>query len=234
MKKLNLKSYLSAFIAVLLVLSLFTACSSKKGADEKISLELEFGLKEEDRLYYIGDEFDSSVDTADGPVCRIPKIYAVDKNGKKSEDVSHSKYVTFSGYDMEKPGKQTVKIAYKKGKKYAETSYKIEIIDQKILFIEASDPMHLKYGAFKVGDEFTTYGLNENGDEVGVTVVLHMEDSSNPEVKYFTNHKEMKDLKVDTSRCALDSEGKFTKPGTFTVHLTYHGFETTYEIKVEQ
>ncbi len=232
MKKNRVKLLLSVLAVVALVLSLLTACSFENKSSVK--LEMEFGLSEEDRVYYIGDEFDSFVETVNGSVCRIPKISAVDENGSKSEDISHSEFVTFSGYDMQTAGKQTVEVVYENGDKYAETTYEIEVLEQKILFIEASDPMHLNYGAFKVGEEFTTYGFNENGDEEGVTVVLHMEDSSNPQIAYYTNAEEMKALKVDTSRCELDESGRFTKPGTFSVRLIYHGFETTYQIKVEK
>ncbi|MBQ0084211.1 MAG: bacterial Ig-like domain-containing protein [Clostridiales bacterium] len=230
MKKSKLKLWLSVFAAALLILSMFSACSPKKS----LSLEVEFEIKEEERVYYIGDEFDSSVAVSDGYVSRIPKIFVVDAKGNKSEDISHSDKVTFTGYDMQTAGKQTVTVAYKDGEKFAETTYEIEVIDQKIIFIEASDPMHLKYGAFKVGEKFTTYGTNENGDAVGVTVVLHMEDSSKPEVSYFTNAPEISGLEVDTSGCELDDSGKFTKPGTFTVRLTYRNFKTTYQIKVEE
>ena len=232
MRKYSFKSILSILTAAVLMLSLLTACSSKDKT--LVSLKLEFGLEDEERVYYVGDDFDSFVQTENGSVCRIPKIYAQDESGGKSEDISHSEYVTFSGYDMQSPGKQTVEVIYQNGDKYAEASYGIEVVEQKILFIEASDPMHLTYGAFKVGDEFTTYGLNKNGDEEGVTVVLHMEDPSNPQIAYYTNDEEMRDLQVDTSLCELDDAGKFTKPGTFTVRLTYHGFETTYQIKVEE
>lgn len=211
-----------------MLLSALTACS------EKLTLKVEFTLSEADRIYYIGDELDSFVETENGPVCRIPEIYTVNGNGELLKDISHSENVTYSGYDMNKAGKQTVKVTYLDDNNKLETAYEIEVKEQAVLFIEASDPMHLTYGAFKVGDTFTTYGTNANGDEVGVTVVLHMKDSSNPELKYFTNQKEMKDLKVDTSDCALDSSGKFTKAGTFTVRLTYQGFKTAYQIKVEE
>lgn len=222
------KRCIPILLVTLLLLSVLTACS------EKLTLKVKFTLNEEDRVYYVGDELDSYVETENGPVCRIPEIYTVDSKGNLLDDISHSKNVTYSGYDMNKSGKQTVTVTYLADNEKLETTYEIEVKEQAILFIEASDPMHLTYGAFKVGDIFTTYGTNANGDEVGVTVVLHMKDSSTPEVKYFTNHKEMKDLKVDTSDCALDGSGKFTKAGTFTVRLTYRGFETTYQIKVEE
>lgn len=215
-------------LITVLLLSLLTACS------KKMTLKVKFTLSEEDRVYYVGDELDGLIETENGAISRIPEIYTVDGNGNLSEDISHSENVTYSGYDLSKTGKQTVTVTYLSGNKKLKTTYEIEVKEQSVLFIEASDPMHLKYGAFKVGDEFTTYGTNANGDEVGVTVVLHMKDPANPELKYFTNHAEMKSLIVDTSDCALDASGKFTKPGTFTVFLTYKGFKTTYEIKVEE
>lgn len=211
-----------------LFLSLLTACS------EKLTLKVEFKLSEEDRVYYVGDELDGLIETENGAVWRIPEIYTVDGKGNLLEDISHSENVTYSGYDLSKTGKQIVTVTYLADNQEFETTYEIEVKEQSVLFIEASDPMHLTYGAFKVGDTFTTYGTNVNGDEVGVTVVLHMKDPSNPELKYFTNHEEMKSLIVDTSDCALDSSGKFTKAGTFTVRLTYKGFKTTYQIKVEE
>ncbi len=228
MKIISYKRYIPILLITVLFLSLLTACSSS------LTLKTKFTLSEEDRVYYVGDELDSFIETANGSVCRIPEIYTQDGKGNRSEDISHSENVTFSGYDLSKTGKQTVKVTYIADGKTLETSYEIEVREQAVLFIEASDPKHLDYGAFKVGDEFTTYGTDKNGDEVGVTVVLHMKDPSKPELKYFTNHKEMKSLIVDTSGCALDSAGKFTKAGTFTVLLTYKGFKTTYEIRVEE
>ena len=215
-------------LVAVLLLSMLTACS------EETTLEVRFPLSEEDRMYYVGDELDALIETGNGTVWRIPEIYTVDKNGKQLEEISHSEEVTYSGYDMDKTGKQTVTVTYSADNKELKTTYEIEVKEQSILFVEASDPMHLKYGAFKVGDEFTTYGTNANGDEVGVTVVLHMKDPSTPEVKYFTNHEDMRSLIVDTSECALDSSGAFTKAGIFTVHLTYNGFKTTYQIRAEE
>lgn len=226
-----MKSYkrcIPILLITALLLSLLTACS------EKLTLQVKFTLSEEDRVYYIGDEFDGLIETENGVVSRIPEIYTVDGKGNLSEDISHSENVTYSGYDMNKTGKQTVTVTYLDGNKKLKTTYGIEVQEQSVLFIEASDPMHLSFGAFKVGDTFNTYGTDANGDEVGVTVVLHMKDPSNPELKYFTNHEEMKSLIVDTSDCTLDNSGKFTKPGIFNVHLTYKGFKTTYQIKVEE
>lgn len=102
-----------------------------------------------------------------------------------------------------------------------------------ILFIEAADPLHLDFGAFKVGDKFTTYEKNENGGEVGVTVRVHQRDIAVPYIAYFTCAEEMRTLAVDTSACKLDENGCFTEAGVFTVRLEYKGFETTYDIRVE-
>ena len=101
-----------------------------------------------------------------------------------------------------------------------------------ILFIEAEDPLHLDFGAFTVGDKFTTYEKTADGEEIGVTVWVHKENAKTPYIGYFTNAKEMASLKVDSSACALDEAGCFTKAGVFTVTLDYMGFETTYDIRV--
>ena len=229
MKKYNFSRIFFGLLAGVLLLSMLTACG-----ETKLTLKTNFTLNNEDRAYYKGDEFDSSVKTEKGTFCRIPQIFTVDDKGNKSEDISHSKNVTYSGYDMNKVGKQTVEVNYECEGKKAKTTYEIEVREQTILFIEASDPMHLNYGAFKVGDKFTTHGLNSDGDEFGLTVFLHMKDPSKPQVGYFTNAEMMKELEVDTSDCALDKSGRFTKPGTFTVLLTYKGFKTNYQIKVEK
>ena len=102
-----------------------------------------------------------------------------------------------------------------------------------ILFIEAEDPLHLDFGAFKVGDKFTTYEKTEDGGEVGVTVRVHQNDIDVPYVAYFTCAEEMQTLAVDSSACKLDENGCFTEAGVFTVRLAYKGFETTYNIRVE-
>ena len=103
-----------------------------------------------------------------------------------------------------------------------------------ILFIEAEDPLHYDFGAFKVGDNFTTYEKTEEKGEVGVTVRVHQNDKDVPYIAYFTCAKEMNELKVDSSDCELDDNGRFTKPGEFTVKLEYKGFKTTYKIRVEE
>lgn len=102
-----------------------------------------------------------------------------------------------------------------------------------ILFIEAEDPLHLDFGAFKVGDKFTTYEKTEDGGEVGVTVRVHQNDIAAPYIAYFTCAEEMQSLTVDSSACKLDKNGCFTEEGVFTVRLEYKGFETTYNIRVE-
>ena len=103
-----------------------------------------------------------------------------------------------------------------------------------ILFIEAEDPLHYDFGAFKVGDKFTTYEKTEEKGEVGVTVRVHQNDKDVPYIAYFTCAAEMNELKVDSSACELDENGCFTKPGEFTVKLEYKGFMTTYKIRVEE
>lgn len=102
-----------------------------------------------------------------------------------------------------------------------------------ILFIEAEDPLHLDFGAFRVGDKFTTYENTEERGEVGVTVWVHKSDKNAPHIGYFTNDVEMKSLVVDSSGCKLDEKGCFTEAGVFTVKLNFEGFETTYDIRVE-
>ena len=104
----------------------------------------------------------------------------------------------------------------------------------RILIIEAEDPLHLDFGAFRVGDTFTTYEKTDERGEVGVTVRVHQSSIDIPYLAYFTCAPEMKDLTVDTSGCKLDENGCFTEPGVFTVKLGYKGFETTYDIRVEE
>ncbi len=114
------------------------------------------------------------------------------------------------------------------------TEESIEEEKTNILFIEAEDPLHYDFGAFKVGDKFTTYEKTEEKGEVGVTVRVHQNDVDVPYIAYFTCAKEMSELEVDASGCELDGNGRFTKPGEFTVKLDYKGFMTTYKIRVEE
>ena len=103
-----------------------------------------------------------------------------------------------------------------------------------ILFIEAEDPLHYDFGAFKVGDQFTTYEKTEEKGETGVTVRVHQSDIDVPYIAYFTCADEMNELEVDSSDCKLDDNGCFTQPGEFTVKLEYKGFEASYHIRVEE
>ena len=190
---------------------------------------------EAQRTYCVGDSFDSFVEGEQGAVRRIPKIYVQKEDGTRSEDVSHSENTVFSGYDLTRIGKQTVRVTYttKEGKKL-KASYPISVVEDKILFIKADDNMHLTSGAFRVGEKFTTYQIDEYGFCSGVTVWLHMDSQISPRVGYFANEEKMREASFDTSECKLDSNGCFTEAGTFSVKVSFRGFETSYNIKVTE
>ena len=216
-----------AFVLALLLVS----CGS---ADED-KLSVSDDRSQAQCTYYVGDTFDSYVSGPSGAVCRIPKIYVVKSDGTRSEDVSHSERITFSGYDLSSPGEQTVQVTYltEEGKEL-KASYPITVVEEKILFIEAEDNLHLMSGCFHVGEKFTTYQTDEHGYEYGVTVWLHMESEINPRIGFFTNEEKMREAVFDTSECKLDANGCFTEPGIFSVKVSFRGFEASYSIKVEE
>ncbi len=221
------KSFLiiCAFVLTLLLVS----CGSSTDGKLVISDD----RSEAQYTYYVGDTFDSYVSGDAGAVCRIPEIYVQNEDGTLSEDVSHSENTVFSGYDLTRIGKQTVRVTYttKEGKKL-KASYPISVVEDKILFIKADDNMHLTSGAFRVGEKFTTYQTDEYGFCSGVTVWLHMDSQISPRVGYFANEEKMREASFDTSECKLDSNGCFTEAGTFSVKVSFRGFETSYSIKV--
>lgn len=190
---------------------------------------------EAQRTYYVGDTFDSFVEGESGTVARIPKIYVRKADGTCSEDVSHSDRIAFSGYDPTRVGVQTVEVTYTtEDGKTLKASYTVNVVEEKILFIEADDNRHLISGSFRVGEKFTTYQTDEYGFGYGVTVWLHMESQVNPRVGFFTNEEKMREAVFDPSECKLDENGCFTEPGIFTVKVSFREFETTYSIRVTE
>ena len=185
--------------------------------------------------YFVGDTFDSYVNGATGTVCRIPKIYMEKPDGSHSDDLSHSDRISFSGYDPTHVGEQKIQVTYMtEDGKSLKASYRINVVEEKILFIEAEDNMHFMSGSFHVGEPFTTYQTDEYGIGYGVTVWLHMDSQINPRIGFFTNEDKMSEATFDTSECKLDENGCFTEAGTFTVKVTFRDFETSYQIRVTE
>ena len=224
-----MRKFLSLSVLVLLVFSL-CGCGGKKPA----KLEFKSLLQEEDRIYYVGDEFDSTVDIEGGKESRIPYVVVLYNDGTRSDDVSHSENIEFSGYDLSKVGKQTVTVKYTENKKTVKAKYDIEVKDREILFIEVEDPDHLNLVPFKVGEKFNTVFKTPDGTKHGVTVRLHMKDPSNPYVSYFADDSEVSSAKFDTSKCKLNENGEFTEAGTFTVSVSFKGFNAEYKITVQE
>lgn len=224
-----MRKYIS-FVTVILILLFLCGCSKGKKPEK---LEFKSELDEQTRIYYVGDEFDSEIETENGKVSRIPKVFVLYDDGTRSADVSKSENIEFSGYDLSKVGKQSVTVEYTENGKTVTAKYEIQVEEQKVLFIEAEDPIRLNLMPFKVGEQFNTL-FETDGIKRGVTVRLHMKDPSEPYVSYFTDAPELSSAEFDTSECKLDENGNFTEPGIFTVHINWKNFTADYQIKVEK
>lgn len=225
-----MRKYICFVTLILLLLSL-CGCSGKGKKPEKLEFKSE--LDEEARIYYVGDEFDSYIETEEGKISRIPRVFVLYNDGTHSEDVSKSENIRFSGYDLSSVGKQTVTVKYTENGKSVTAIYEIQVKEQKVLFIEAEDPIRLNLMPFKVGEKFNTIFVSD-GIKQGVTVRLHMENPSEPYVSYFTDAPEIQAAKFDTSECKLDENGKFTEAGIFTVYVKWKSFTAEYQIRVEE
>lgn len=219
------------FVTVIFLLLSLCGCGNNGKKPEK----LEFGsvLDEQTRVYYVGDEFDSEIETENGKVSRIPKVFVLYDDGTRSEDVSKSGNIEFSGYDLSKVGKQSVAVKYTENGKTVKAMYEIQVEEQQVLFIEAEDPIRLDLMPFKVGEKFNTL-FEADGIKQGVTVRLHMKDPSEPYVSYFTDAPELCSAEFDTSECKLDENGNFTEAGIFTVYVKWNNFSADYKIRVEE
>lgn len=216
--------------ALFLCLVLALAVSALSACGKKTPVSLELVPPAEAGYYCVGDTFDSKGVSAEGKeYSRIPQVYAVYENGKRSKDLSKSGKVTFSGYDLSQEGEYTVTAEYRGVK----AEYGITVINKTVLFIEAEDPFRSTVGCFRVGEPFTTYYLTEDGVERGVTVWVHYESELEPQVGYFSNAPELAEAVFDTSECGLDENGRFTKAGVFTVRVTLGEMTTGYQITVK-
>ena len=213
--------------AIVLMLSL-GGCMAKKQT-------LSFGstLSEEDRIYYTGQELDSYVTDADGDlISKIPHVYLVDADGNRSEDVSHSEHIKFTGYNLNKEGNQLVTVKYNDGKLKAKDKYSILVVKNELDKITVSDRIHFDKGAFHLGEKFTTYFEPEPGVGRGVSVVLTYTDPYAPEKICFANDPMLEGIKFDTSGCYLDEQDFFTETGTFTVNVSFNDLTAEYQIRV--
>ena len=210
------------FCVAVSILFLFLLCGC--GGKKPVKLELKSELDDTARTYFVGDEFDSTVDTENGQVSRIPRVFVLYDDGTRSGDVSTSDKISFSGYDLSKTGKQNVTVKYTENGKTATTKYEIEVKNQEILFIEAEDPVRLDIVPFKVGEKFGTVFKTDDGTKYGVTIRLHMKDPSNPYVAYFADDSEVSSAKFDTRDCKLNDKGEFTEAGTYTVYVSFKNY----------
>lgn len=220
------------FCMAVSILFLFLLCGC--GGKKPMKIELKSELDDTARVYYVGDEFNSSVETEKGNISRIPRVFILYDDGTRSADVSVSDNISFSGYDLSKAGKQNVTVKYTENGETVTANYEIEVKEQEILFIEAEDPVRLNLMPFKVGEKFNTVFTSEDGKKHGVTIRLHMKDPSNPYVAYFADDPEVRSAKFDTGKCKLNDKGEFTEAGTYTVYVSLNGFSAQYDIKVEE
>lgn len=221
-----IKKSILLLVCLFMILPCVTSCS--KNIPEY--LEIVFPEGSDSWYYCVGDDFDSKQETSEGKINRIPKVYAVFANGKRSKDLSRSKKINFTGYDMYNEGRYTVTAEYRGVK----ADYEITVLNRQIIFIEAEDPFRSTVGSFTVGEPFTTYYVTEDGVERGVSVWIHYDSELAPMEGYFTNAPELAEAVFDTSACELDENGNFTKAGTFTVRVTLGDYSTGYQIQVKE
>lgn len=226
LKKHILRGALAA--AAVVIMLLVSSCS---GNFER--LEFSSPLTEEERVYYTGQQLDTIAETERGAYSKIPQIYVVYKDGSRSEDVSQTDKVSFSGYDLEKEGDQTVTVTYREGMNTVKATYDITVLKREICYIEADDTYHCLY-PFTVGEKFVTSETDESGIKRGVTVTFRYNDPENPSEAFFADDPKLEGIVFDTSGCFLDEEGRFTEAGTFTVQAVYEGMTATYKICVEE
>lgn len=215
--------------AALILASALLSLSSCKG--NLASIELSSPLTDEERVYYTGQDFDTPVDTANGTFSKIPNVYVIYEDGTRSEDVSHSDSVTFSGYDAGKAGEQVITVTYREGKYTIKTKYTVTVRERELCYIEADDTYHNIF-PFEVGDRFVTSEITENGAKRGVTVTFRYNDPNCPTEAFFADDPALDGIAFDTTGCLLDENGAFTQAGTFTVQIMYCGLTATYKIRV--
>lgn len=209
--------------------ALILLLSSCGGNIEK--LEFQSHLTDEERIYYTGQEFDTMVSTAGGMFSKIPEIYAVYRDGKRSEDVSHTDKVSFSGYDPNTEGTQTITVTYREDGSSIKATYSITVRRRELCYMEADDTYRF-LNPFKVGDKFVTSEITEDGAKRGVTITFRYNDPENPSESFFADDPSLDGLVFDTSGCRLDQAGRFTEAGTFTVQAVYKGLTATFKIRV--
>lgn len=215
---------------ILAAAAIMTALSLSSCRGNLDGLEFSSSLSEEERVYYTGQRLDTEVSTKRGQVSKIPQIYVVYKDGTRSDDVSHTDAVTFSGYDPDTPGEQTVTVTYTEGSHEVKASYKITVRQRVLCYIEADDTYRYLH-PFTVGDNFTV-SEEIGGVKRGVTVTLRYNDPDHPSEAFFADDPALDGIAFDTAGCRLDADGKFTEAGTFPVQVSYLGMSATYRILV--
>ena len=223
-----IKAFAAAAVTAVTLVSLVSC-----GRGDMRRLDFVSPLSADDQVYYVGQEFDTVRDTREGKFYMIPAVYVVYSNGLRSEDVSHSENIRFSGYDPSRTGEQTIKVKYTENGHSITGKYKIAVAARTVARIEAEDNLHLYADPFKVGDRFVTCSERDNGDPFGVTVWLYYNDPNSEKEGFFTVDEEIADAVFDTSGCLLDEDGRFTEAGEFEVKILFCGCETSYKIRVE-
>lgn len=215
------------FLLLVCVISPLLLC----GCGKLRELELKSPLSEEERIYYTDEAFDTFVQNENGEFSKIPHIYVVYSDGTRSADVSHSPNISYSGYDLKKPGEQAVTVTYTEDGEEITATYKIYVEQTEPDRLEADDNIHYTAGCFYVGDKFTTYS-EESGTPRGVTLTVYYNHTDKSPKLYFTNDENVKGAVFDTSACELDQNGCFTKAGVFEIKVNYMGLNTSYKITV--
>lgn len=228
MKKYRIIGRITALLLALIMMSVLSSCQKSSG-----SIELASSLTEEERVYYTGQEFDTMVSTSSGTFSKIPEVYVIMDDGSRSEDLSHSDKVKFTGYDPERAGEQVIKVTYRDGSLKIKTTYKITVRERELVYMEADDTFHY-LNPFKVGDKFVISEIRDDGAKRGVTITFRYNDPENPTEAFFADDPKLEGISFDTTGCALDAEGKFTQSGTFYVQVRYGDLTATYKVRVAE
>ena len=77
---------------------------------------------------------------------------------------------------------------------------------------------------YKIDEDYCNDGEEENDED----------ESERENEAFFADDPALDGITFDTTGCALDTEGRFTETGTFTVQVVYDGMTATYKIRVAE
>ena len=220
--------HITKITVLLLTVALLSVGLFSCGEPKVEPVGLQFTKSVENISYFVGDEFDKKDDF---DLTQIPTVILNYSDGS-FKDVSDK--VTFSGYDKTKAGKQTITASYTEDEKTFTKTYEVTVKEVELVRVESSTGLGLA-AFFFVGDNFAVAAPLGEHSLISVTLIGIY---SNGEQKFFDESLDVLVKKgeatVDTSKCNLDGEGRFTQAGVFEVGFTYGKFSGTYNVKVDE